>query len=135
MSRARYRGGPAPAAPGTSACGGCARLKWHRRGQWWRLPGCAEQVLDPLEAAGEVGDVGFGCALLALLEGEHQLAPGLEAPAANLGDAIGALEVHGGVQLAAPHAQAPQRPVYGVPVADHVSRAAVEGPRGPSAGA
>src|ERR1017187_2914198 len=81
------------------------------------LPGSAEQALDSAEAAGEFCDIGFGGALLGWLQGQHELAAGFKAPAADLRDVVAVLNAHREVEFAAPQAQAPQRPVNGVIVA------------------
>jgi hypothetical protein len=75
------------------------------------LPGLGEQGLDPAQPLGEVGHVRLGRALLAGLEGQHELAAGLQAAVADLGDVVGILQPDGRVQLAAaqPRAAAASR--------------------------
>jgi hypothetical protein len=53
------------------------------RGSGLALPGCAEQGLDPVQAIGKLGHIGFGRALLTGLQGERELTLWLQAPPLN----------------------------------------------------
>src|SRR5580693_2572611 len=123
---------PSASGPGCGARRACS----------WRQVACGmcgprlargEQGLDLAQAVGEFRDVVLGGVLLARLQCQDELAAGLQAASADLGDVVAVLQAHGMVEVSEPDAEAVQRLVVGLAIGDDGGRPSLKDPRGPAA--